>query len=197
MLPDPSWTARLAGRCLALYDAGTPLGPAAVADELMDLPDFPMHCPDHHTLVPFALLTAAHLRAGRGRDALEADLNKAAERAAVLPGGRCGSSGCCGAAIGGGIFAAVWNKTSPTSKAGWAAGNAMTARCLEAVAGVEGPRCCKRVVYLAVTAAAAGARSLLNLDLGPEEAPLCRRFARNRECRGTACPFFPRKNAEE
>ena len=164
MLPDPAGMERLTARCLELFGAGAPLGAVEIADDLMALPELPMHCPDHHLLVPAALLTAAHLRAGRGRVALEADLKKAAERAAIVPGGVCGNYGCCGAAIGGGIFAAVWNKTSPMSKSGWAAGNAMTARCLEAVASVEGPRCCKRVVYLAVTAALPAARELLDLD---------------------------------
>lgn len=191
MLPNPAQAAALEKRCLALYDAGEPLSAVAIADDLMSLPDFAMHTPDHHVLVPCALLTAAHLRAGKGREALAADLKKAAERAAIVPGGTCGNYGCCGAAVGGGIFAAVWNKTSPMSKAGWAAGNAMTARCLEAIASVEGPRCCKRVTYLAVTAVMVASKELLGLDLGEVPTVTCAHFAKNRECRGTACPFFP------
>ena len=64
-------------------------------------------------------------------------------------------------------------------------------RCLEAVASVEGPRCCTRVTYLAVTAVMAASKELLGLDLGETPAVTCAHFAKNRECRGAACPFFP------
>ena len=191
MLPDPSRSAQLIARCLELYDAGTTLTPAGTACELMDLPELPMHCPDHHVLVPLALLTAAHIRAGRGRGALESDLNTAAKRAGEIPGGLCGNYGCCGAAIGAGVFASVWQKTTPTSKSGWSAANAMTARCLAAVASVEGPRCCKRVVCLSANAAAEAAPELLGLDLGGAQDIVCHYFSHNRECRGAFCPFFP------
>ncbi len=196
MLPDPARSAQLVARCLELYDAGEPLTPAGIACELMDLPELPMHCPDHHVLVPLALLTAAHMRCARGRDALAADLNTAAKRAGEVPGGLCGNYGCCGAAIGAGVFASVWQKTTPTSKSGWSAANAITARCLEAVASIEGPRCCKRVVCLSANAAAEAAPELLGLNLGGTQNVTCHHFSRSRECRGTACPFFP-KNTED
>lgn len=191
MLPDPERSARLISRCLEMYDAGRPAAPADIACGLMDLPEIPMHSPDHHVIVPLALLTAAHMRAGRGRGALCADLDKAAKRAGDIPGGLCGNYGCCGAAVGGGIFASVWNGTTPVSRTGWSAANEMTARCLAAVAGVEGPRCCKRVVCLSVNAAAQAAPELLGLDLGGARSVVCRHLSRNRECRGGACPFFP------
>ena len=85
------------------------------------------------------------MRAGRGRGTFESDLKTAAKRAGEVPGGTCGNYGCCGAAVGGGVFACVWQNTTPMSKSGWSAANAMTARCLDAIASVEGPRCCKRV----------------------------------------------------
>lgn len=192
MLPDPERSAQLTARCLELYDAGVPLAPAAIACELMDLPEIPMHSPDHHVIVPLALLTAAHMRSDRGRAALESSLSKAAQRAGEIPGGLCGNYGCCGAAIGAGLFASVWQGTSPMSKNGWAAANEMTARCLSAVAGVEGPRCCKRVVCLSVNAAAQAAPELLGLDLGGAQSVTCHHFSRSRECRGEACPFFPK-----
>lgn len=192
MLPDANRTAQLTARCLELYDAGQPLAPVGIACELMDLPELPMHCPDHHVLVPLALLTAAHMRIDRGREALVCDLAKAAKRAGEVPGGMCGNFGCCGAAIGAGVFASVWQGTSPLSKTGWAAANEMTARCLSAIAAVEGPRCCKRVVCLSANAAAQSAPELLGLDLGGAQSVTCHHFSRSRECRGEACPFFPK-----
>lgn len=197
MLPDPERSTRLIARCLELYDAGAPLAPADIACSLMDLPEVPMHSPDHHVIVPLALLTAAHMRSGRGREAFQSDLKTAAKRAGEVPGGLCGNYGCCGAAVGAGLFAAVWQKTAPTSKSGWAAANAMTARCLTAVASVEGPRCCKRVVCLSVNAAAEAAPELLGLDIGGRTDITCHHFSRSRECRGKACPFFPANAAAE
>ena len=193
-LPDPGQMDQIEAACLAAYDAGQPRSVVELAELLMDLPDLPMHCPYHHFLVPTAMLTAACLSAGEGRDKLEGLLKQARERAGTVPGGYCGQFGACGAAIGAGIFASLWQKTTPLSKTGWAAANEMTARALSAIASVEGPRCCKRVTYLTLHAACPAARELLGVDIGPGPEELkCHHFTRSRECRKTACPFFPAK----
>ena len=189
-LPDTQQMKQIEACCLELMEAGKPLGVVEVADTLMALPDLPMHCPYHHFLVLAALLTAARLRSGGTSEQLVTDLKKAMERAGEIPGGICGNYGCCGAAVGAGIFAAVWMRTTPLSKSGWATANAVTARCLAEIAAVEGPRCCKRVTYLTLRAAIPAARELLELDLGTFPELRCAYHAQNRECRGRACPFF-------
>lgn len=197
MLPDSHQMDLMETACLALFDEGRPLSALAAAEALLALPDLPMHCPGHHYLTPAALLTAAHRACGSPRERLCADLKLAKERSAIIPGGVCGQYGCCGAAIGAGIFASVWQKTSPLSKTGWAAGNRMTARCLDAIASVEGPRCCKRVTYLTLSAAVSAARELLELDLGAAGDIRCPYSGKNRECRKDACPFFRAEPAKE
>jgi len=192
MTANPENAARIAARCLEIFDAGEPRNAADIAEALMSLPEIPMHSPDHHFLVPAALLTAANLVSG-DRERLDAGLAEAARRASQVPGGVCGSFGCCGAAVGAGIFCSVWNRTCALSKTGWAAANETTARALSAIASVEGPRCCKRVTYLAVGAVLASSKELLGLDLGEMPAVVCRRCGQNRECRGPACPFFPKR----
>ena len=152
-----------------------------------------MHSPYHHFLVPAALLTSAHMYQGSARDKVAADLKKAMERAGAVPGGICGNYGCCGAAVGVGIFGSIWQGTHPLAKSGWAASNELTARALAAIAGVEGPRCCKRVTFLSIGAAISAAKELLGVELGEEKPVQCTYFASSRECRGLACPFFPKR----
>ena len=93
--------------CLSIFDAGAPRQPVEIAERLMDCESVAMHCPEHHFIVPAALLTATRLAQGAPREALEKDLSLAAQRASKVAGGFCGSWGCCGAAVGCGIFAAV------------------------------------------------------------------------------------------
>ncbi len=191
MLPSPERMQMITDKCLELFDSGSNLNAAQVAIELLSLPELPMHCPDHHFLVPAALFTAAHSHLGNSKAALEKDLRKTRARVSSLQGGICGEYGCCGAAVGAGVFASIWNKTAPLSKEHWAAGNELTARCLASIATVEGPRCCKRVTYLTLQAAMPASRELLGVDLGEFPHIVCQHHQRSKECREQACPFFP------
>lgn len=190
LLPDPIHTEAIQQACLSIYESGTHPNLLDITNQLLNLPELPMHCPAHHFLTCAALLTAAHLRADSSCQRLLADLKTARERTSILPGGTCGQYGCCGAAMGAGVFFSIWCKTSPMSKNGWAAANQMTSRCLASVAQVEGPRCCKRVTYLTISAAAQAARELMDLDLGPLPPIHCHHSQQNRECRLQACPFY-------
>lgn len=181
--------------CLAAFDRGGPAAPLDLLEAMMSLPGVEMHTPEHHFMVPAALLTAAHSVSGRDRSALERDLNAALTRSKRVPGGSCGDCGCCGAAVGAGIFVALWLKTNPKSTVRWADANRFTAWCLEYIATVDGPRCCKRVSYLAIEAAVPLAKEVLGVDLGQRPRPACTRFARNAECLRTACPYFPSRKA--
>lgn len=192
MLPDVQHMEQIEACCVELLECGETLNVVEIATHLMELPELPMHCPYHHFLVPAALLTAACMQVKGDGSALSRSLKIARERASILPGGMCGQFGCCGAALGAGVFAAIWLETTPMSKQGWAAVNEYTSRCLSKVASVEGPRCCKRVTYLTLCAAAAAAKDLLGLDLGECPEITCGFYAKNRECRGVECPFFPK-----
>lgn len=191
MLPDIQHMEQIEACCVELLESGETLDAVEIATRLMSLPDLPMHCPYHHFLVPAALLTAAWMQANGDSSLLSRHLKLARERAGVLPGGMCGQYGCCGAALGAGVFAAIWLGTTPMSKNGWAAVNEYTSRCLSEVASVEGPRCCKRVTYLTLRAAVPAAKELLGLDLGKVPEMRCDHYMKNRECKGRACPFFP------
>lgn len=197
VLPDIQHMKQIEDCCVKLLESGERLNAAEVASRLMALPDLPMHCPYHHFLVPAALLTAAQMCTGENSDLLRRRLKLAGERAGILPGGMCGQMGCCGAALGAGVFAAIWLDTTPMSRTGWAAVNAFTARCLAEVAAVEGPRCCKRVTWLTIRAAMPAAGELLGLKLGDFPKVKCTHFGKNRECRRRDCPFFPEPGRTE
>ena len=122
---------------------------------------------------------------------LKKQLYLAMERAEKVLPGFCGLWGCCGAAVGCGIFASVWLNANPKQEQYWDVLNAFTARCLNKVASVGGPRCCKRVTYLALSEAVGRSPEMFGVDLGPVPAPVCSRSERNDECRKENCPFFP------
>ena len=90
--------------CLDAFDQGGPVAPLGMLEAMMSLPNVEMHTPEHHFMVPAALLTAAHSVSGRDRAALERNLNAALTRSKRVPGGSCGDCGCCGAAVGAGII---------------------------------------------------------------------------------------------
>ncbi len=194
MLPtEPRLYGELMDLCLSAFGAGKPSQPVELAERLMDCESVAMHCPEHHFIVPAALLTAARLAQGASRGQLEKDLLLAAQRASTVPGGCCGWYGCCGAAVGCGIFAAVLAESSPKKEAHWSQVNQMTARCLEKIASIGGPRCCKRVTYLAVSEAIRQSPVLLGATLGEVPEIVCSRFTKSKECRGIRCPYFPKK----
>lgn len=164
--------------------------PLAIARAIMRHPKLKLHGPEHHYLVPAALL-AAHANATGTRDALPRLLAEARRRSDQVAGGFCGFQGACGAGIGAGIFVSLATGATPLSAGPWAHANAATARALDTVARVGGPRCCKRTTGLTLLAAARFAKERLGVRLSTSSAP-CEVSDRNRECIRGRCPFYPR-----
>lgn len=162
--------------------------PVAVLAGLMDEPDVPMHDPVHHILTPAALLIAYH-KAGGALD-LPRAITEVLRRGKKVPGGTCGFWGSCGAAIGAGIFMSVITGTSPYSDATWGLCNLATARCLEAMGALGGPRCCKRTSLLAVRTTALFVADHLGVTMSLPETIRCTHSPRNGECIKERCPFF-------
>lgn len=163
--------------------------PISIATELMKHPSINMHGPEHHYLVPAALL-AAYKNAGGGID-LEAALRSAGQRAGNVPGGICGMWGCCGAAVGSGIFISVISGATPLSEAAWSLSNQMTSRSLAAIAANGGPRCCKRDTYLAILQAVEFAKERFGVAMESQETIACQFSRRNGQCRRGKCPYYP------
>ncbi len=167
--------------------------PQRLLEQVMALPQGHMHGPEHHAIVPCVLLTAFH-NCGGGSD-LKKDLSTALGRARQVPGGTCGYWGVCGAAAGAGIYMSVLTGSSPVNENAWAIPMRLTARCLERLAEVGGPRCCKRTSRLCIHEAVAFTAELFGLQM-PEEPVRCSYTRENRECIGRSCPYFPVKAKE-
>jgi hypothetical protein len=163
--------------------------PVDLAIALFEDPALEMHGPEHHLLVPAALLAAwsnargeGHLRAAR--------IAEARRRSEPVQGGFCGLQGACGAGIGAGIFVAIATESSPLKGAERGLSNRMTARALEVISRIGEARCCKRETLLAILSAARFAREHLGVDL-PARGRRCALSGRNRQCAEDACPFWP------
>ena len=65
----------------------------------------------------------------------------------------------------------------------------MTARALDSIGSVGGPRCCKRDSFLAILAAVDFAREHLGVEM-ERTVPVCSYSALNNQCIGRRCPFF-------
>ena len=165
--------------------------PLALFEQAVALPQVHMHGPEHHGIVPCVLLTAWHNCGGEGD--LKALLSAALSRARQVPGGACGFWGVCGAAAGAGIYWSVLTGSTPVNGQAWPEPMRLVARCLEELARVGGPRCCKRTGRLCIREAAAftAERTGIQMPLGEIS---CTYMAENRECIGARCPFFPRRN---
>ncbi|NLG26226.1 MAG: hypothetical protein GX558_12780 [Clostridiales bacterium] len=190
--PNPRLYDDIVSICLnAFADAPRPL---AILERAWSIDDFPMHCPEHHFLVPAALLTAG--RKARGDDAsmLVADLAEALSRAKNVLPGFCGLYGACGAAVGAGIFASLLTDANPYSTTGWGDANAITGECLQAIAALGGPRCCKRTCLTAVAVSMRYAREHLGIDIGEPGEILCGHNDKNKECLGKRCPYYAEKD---
>lgn len=165
--------------------------PVALATGLMRHPGVKLHGPEHHFLVPAALLTA--LANARGDAAAKPGLlAEARRRAGAVAGGFCGFQGACGAGVGVGIFASVATGATPLSREAWGLANGATARALTVIGGLGGPRCCKRTTWLALLAGVRFARERLGVRLAGR-GPACGWAERNAECLDEACPFHPRR----
>lgn len=163
--------------------------PLEISRALMRHPKVKMHGPEHHFLVPAALL-AAHANARGEPGEKPRLLAEARRRSEPVAGGFCGFQGACGAAIGAGIYVSIASGATPLTREPWALANAATSKALGVLASVGGPRCCKRTTWLVLLSAIRFAREHLGVALTGRGAR-CEHSALNRECIEARCPFYP------
>lgn len=184
----------ITGRCMAAY---TEPGKSAYAllEELMGLPDVPMHSPVHHYMLPAALLAVCRREQGQPAELLQKNLREAQKRATNILPGFCGFYGACGAGVGLGLFWSIITGSGPKAVESWGWANAATGGALCAIAAYGGPRCCKRVSFVALQSGAPAILQHLGVDIGMPDAIRCRHFASNAECLHGRCPFFGQATA--
>ena len=154
--------------------------------KMMDMPFCHMHGPEHHVMVGAALLTA-YKNAG-GQLNLADALQEMYRRGKQVPGGACGFWGACGAGISAGQFISIATGSTPLAKEPWGLSNRMTAKALESIGMVGGPRCCKRDSFLAILSAIDFAREHLGVEM-ERNPPVCAYSKQNNQCIGSRCPF--------
>jgi len=170
------------GLCLS----ETSTDPIEIICRMMDMPFCHMHGPEHHVMVGASLLTA-YQNAG-GEIDLKNALREMYRRGKEVPGGVCGFWGACGAGISAGQFVAIATGSTPLAVEPWGLSNQMTAKALNCIGQVGGPRCCKRDSWLSILAAIDFAREHLGIEM-KRTVPICNYSRKNNQCIGKRCPF--------
>lgn len=160
--------------------------PIGILEKMMSMPFCHMHGPEHHVMVGAALLTA-YKNAGGALELTKA-LQEIYSRGNAVPGGACGFWGACGAGVSAGQFVSIVTGSTPLAVEPWGLSNRMTAKALEGIGKVGGPRCCKRDSYLAILAAIDFAAEHLDVHM-EKSVPVCTRSKQNNQCIGKRCPF--------
>ncbi len=160
--------------------------PVEIIRKMMDQPFCHMHGPEHHVMVGSALLTA-YKNAG-GDINLRQALIDMMSRGKSVPGGACGFWGACGAGISAGMFVSILSKSTPLTNEPFGLSNLMTAKALEQIGTIGGPRCCKRNSYLSILAAIDFVAEHFAVEMEKPEI-VCRHAAQNNQCIGKRCPF--------
>lgn len=163
--------------------------PIEIAMGIMDDKAIFPNGPEHHTLVGAALLTA--YRNAGGTVDLGKALAELRTRSLNVPGGTCGFWGTCGAAVSAGMYMSIVLGSTPMTREPWAQTTRLTARILDRLADVGGPRCCKRTSFTAIKTAAEYTDELQGVRMNLPERIVCTHFARNQECLRGECPYFP------
>ena len=164
----------------------TSKNPVEVIEKMMAMPFCHMHGPEHHVMVGAALLTA-YKNAG-GEIDLKKALSEMMSRGKSVPGGACGFWGACGAGISSGMFVSIISASTPLAEKPFALSHHMTARSLNAIGDVGGPRCCKRDSYLSILSAVDFAAEYFGVRMEKQEIR-CRHSHKNNQCIGRRCPF--------
>ncbi len=174
----------LAERCLQLTDTDM----LSLLQKMRQLPEIPMHGPEHHGLVAAIILTAYRNSGGE----LPADLVvEGTLRANSIPGRSCGVLGVCGAAVGVGAAFALLLNSSPVKadekKIVQTAVWDVTGQIVE----LGAPRCCQRECVLALKTAARLSERFLPIKLTAEKQFECQQWSECQECIGERCLLFP------
>lgn len=115
-------------------------------------------------------------------------LTEMMNRGRSVPGGACGFWGACGAGISTGMFVSIISQSTPLTNEPFALSHKMTAKSLQAISEIGGPRCCKRDSFLSILAAIDFVREHFGVEMEKPEI-VCHYSAQNNQCIGKRCPF--------
>ncbi len=162
--------------------------PIVLMQQIMAQPQIYMHGPEHHILVGAVLLTAYHNSGGKLK--LQTALSEMSRRGQQIPGGVCGFWGCCGAGVSTGIFVSIITGATPLHQDVWGLANQMTARALQKIGNLSGPRCCKRDSFTAVKEAVAFTQEHFLVQMELPDSIICGFSKFNEQCKKENCPYY-------
>ncbi len=166
--------------------------PFQIADEIMKHPNFKIYGPEHHFLVPAAILTALKnlgVNKLNGTPIAFQDVLEAIKRGATIPGGYCGFFGSCGSGVGTGIVISIFTGANPSKDVERSLANKMTARVLLKVAD-NMEHCCKRSLKYAICEALEFLTENFDLKADLNYVPEKCVFSEiNPKCVQVKCPF--------
>lgn len=183
--------------CMNKIENNTAVNLVDLLMEMMDHKDVPINYPYNHFIVPAAMLTVAAIQKGKDADELESMLVVAKERSKFVPPGACGNLGACGSGVGAGIFVSVFTDSNPLATETWQWTNEASGICLQALAKVPGPRCCKRTTFLSIKAIEEYVKEKLDVDFNLPEEIECKYHEKNPDCKLAECPFYRAKAVYE
>ena len=163
--------------------------PTQIIEQVMAHPSVPMHGPEHHAIVPTAIITAVR---NTGYPIPGGAIEKAMERASKVPGGWCGLYGDCGAAVGVGIAVSVLTNATPLTGKERTLALGATSIALSRMLDSQ-PRCCKRASRIAIEAAVDYLHNNLGINLVKAKRTPCTYTVRNQQCAKMECPYYPEK----
>ncbi len=176
--------------CIRAFCDESPIDPLELATRIMSHPEFPMHYPSHHYLVPAVLLTTVLKDQNETLENFKSDLETIHTRSLNVLGGFCGFYGACGAAVGLGIFMSVLTGTTPHTESTWAVTNRITGGALIKMSEIDGPRCCKRNTFIALKHAVSFLKEEMKITIPLSEDIHCTFSESNSDCKHRACPFY-------
>ena len=157
-------------------------------DEIRSDARFPMHGPEHHTLVPAVILATYR---NLGGEITESDILTGIERGLSIPGGSCGFMGICGAAVGVGIAFSIMLQANPLTPKPRQVVQRVMSEIIGVLAEHEASRCCRRESFLCLREAARLSGDFLPVRLRADEDSPCEQYRVNAECGREGCPLFP------
>jgi hypothetical protein len=93
------------------------------------------------------------------------------------------------AALGFGSAISIIKENSPLSGEIWGQIMEITSSCLNRIAKLGGPRCCKRDTYLSILEGTNKLKEILNIHLHITQ-PKCGFSSLNAQCKKSSCPFY-------
>jgi hypothetical protein len=160
--------------------------PAAIFEQVVSHPSVPMHGPEHHIIVPAAIVAAVR---NSGYPLPDGSIEKAIERASKVPGGWCGLYGDCGAAVGAGIAISVITGATPLTGKPRTLAMGATSQALAHMLD-EQPRCCKRASRIAIQSTVDFLREHLGINLPRADKVKCAFPLRNQQCSREKCAYY-------